>query len=72
VFLTTVSVVALSQLQTDVAKQQIEDEEAKARKYLDCLENEFNKRANRASLARWAYASNIIGENLKNQVTTSM
>jgi hypothetical protein len=72
VLLATVSVAALSAFELDVEQQQIQDEEAKARKYLDHLEKEFNKRANIASLVRWAYASNMTDTNLKNQVTIPM
>jgi hypothetical protein len=68
VFLTTVSVAAVSGFEPDNGKHRSEDSEEAARKYLENMENEFDKRANRASLARWAYASNITEENLKNQV----
>lgn len=70
VLLATVSAVALSGINPDIKKQQIQDEELQAQKYLDYVENEFNRRANRASLVRWAYASNITDANLKNQVIT--
>ncbi|XP_021941944.1 angiotensin-converting enzyme-like isoform X2 [Zootermopsis nevadensis] len=68
VLLATVSAVALSGINPDIKKQQIQDEELQAQKYLDYVENEFNRRANRASLVRWAYASNITDANLKNQL----
>jgi hypothetical protein len=68
VFLATVSVVAVSGFESDIEKQQFQDEEAQGRKYLEYLESEFNKRANRASLVKWAYESNITEANLKNQV----
>lgn len=68
VFLTTVSVAAVSGFEPDNGKHRSQDSEEAARKYLEKMENEFDKRANRAALARWAYASNITEENLKNQV----
>jgi hypothetical protein len=68
VLLATVSLAAVSGFETDVDKQRTQDQEAKARKYLEELEDEFNRRANRASLVRWAYATNMTDENLKAQV----
>jgi len=68
VFLTTVSAVAVSGFGLDKDDQQSDVDEEAARKYLECLENEVDRRTNRAYLARWAYASNITDENLKNQV----
>lgn len=68
VFLTTVSAVAVSRFGLDKDGQRSDVDEEVARKYLEYLENEVDRRANRASLARWAYTSNITEENLKNQV----
>jgi hypothetical protein len=68
VFLTTVSAVAVSGFGLDKDGQRSDVDEDEARKYLEYLENEIDKRANRAALARWAYTSNITEENLKNQV----
>jgi hypothetical protein len=68
VLLATVSVAVVSGFETDEGKQRTQDQEAKGRKYLQDLEEEFNRRANRASLVRWAYATNITEENLKAQV----
>jgi hypothetical protein len=68
VFLTTVSAVSVSGLGLDKDGQRSDVDEEGARKYLECLENEIDRRTNRASLARWAYTSNITEENLKNQV----
>jgi hypothetical protein len=68
VFLTTVSAVAVSGFGPDKDGQRIDVDEEAAQKYLEYLENEIDRKANRASLARWAYTSNITDENLKNQV----
>jgi hypothetical protein len=68
VFLTTVSAVAVSGFGLDEDGQRSDVDEEAARKYLEFLENEIDRRANRAALARWAYTSNITEENLKNQV----
>ena len=67
-FLTTVSAVAVSGFGLDKDGQRSDVDEEPARKYLEYLENEVDRRANRASLARWGYTSNITEENLKNQV----
>jgi hypothetical protein len=68
VFLTTVCAVAASGFGPEKDGQRSDVDEEAARKYLEYLENEIDKRANRASLARWAYTSNLTEENLKNQV----
>jgi hypothetical protein len=68
VFLTTVSAVTLSGFGLHKDGQRIDVDEEAARKYLEYLENEIDRRANRASLARWAYTSNMTEETLKNQV----
>ena len=68
VFLTTVSAVAVSGFGLDKDGQRSDVDEEAARKYLENLEDEIDRRTNRASLARWAYTSNITEENLKNQV----
>jgi hypothetical protein len=69
VILATVSIVAVSEFESHGEELRIQDEEAKARKYLEFIENEFTKGANQASLVRWAYESNITEENLKKQVS---
>jgi hypothetical protein len=68
VLLATVSLAVVSGFETDEGKQRTQDQEAKGRKYLQGLEDEFNRRANRASLVRWAYATNITEDNLRAQV----
>jgi hypothetical protein len=68
VFLTTISAIAVSGFGLDKDGQRRDVDGEAARKYLEYLENEIDRRANRASLARWAYTSNITEENLKNQV----
>ncbi|XP_023709018.2 angiotensin-converting enzyme-like [Cryptotermes secundus] len=68
VLLVTVSLAVVSGFETDEDKQRTQDQEAKARKYLQDLEDEFNRRANMASLVRWAYATNITEQNLKAQL----
>jgi hypothetical protein len=68
VLVTTVSLAVVLGLETEEAKQRTQDSEAKARQYLQDLDVEFNKRAHRASLVRWAYASNMTLENLNAQV----
>lgn len=47
----------------------IEDEEIRARAYLQLLNQRSAERANRVELANWAYDSNITDENLDNQVS---
>ena len=68
VFLTTAAAGALSGFGPDKDGQCSDHDEEGARKHLEYLEDEINRVANIASLARWAYASNITEENLKNQV----
>lgn len=46
-----------------------ENEEKKAREFLEKLNERCAKRNNRVALANWAYASNITDENLQNQVS---
>lgn len=46
----------------------IEEEEIRARAYLQQLNQKEAERANRVELANWAYDSNITDENLQNQV----
>jgi hypothetical protein len=52
----------------DLEMEQIPDEEARARIYLDYLDKEFSSWATKSTLAEWAYASNITEENLKKKV----
>lgn len=46
----------------------IEEEEIRARAYLQQLNQKEAERANKLELANWAYDSNITDENLQNQV----
>ncbi|XP_068081591.1 angiotensin-converting enzyme isoform X2 [Anabrus simplex] len=48
-----------------------QDDEAKARAYLDYLNKEYGKRQNEASLAEWGYASNITEETLAKKLAVS-
>ena len=64
----TKSILTVSGLDPDLEMEQIPDDEARARIYLDYLDKEFGKRATQSALAEWAYASNITEENLKNKV----
>jgi hypothetical protein len=64
----TASTVSVSGLDPDLEMDQIPDEEARARVYLDYLDKEFSKWATKSSLAEWAYASNITEENLEQKV----
>jgi hypothetical protein len=66
--LATVIAVSVSGFDPDLEMEQIPDEEARARIYLDYLDKEFSKWATKSSLAEWDYASNITDENLKNKV----
>jgi hypothetical protein len=66
--LTTATTVSVSGFDPDLEMEQIPDEEARAKIYLDYLDKEFSKRATRSVTAEWAYASNITDENLKNKV----
>lgn len=50
----------------------IEEEEYEARNFLILLNRQTERDANRASLAEWAYASNLTEENLKNKVCASL
>jgi hypothetical protein len=68
VLLTSVSLAVVLGCENDEARQRTQDAEAKARQYLRDLDREFNRRANRASLVRWAYASNMTQETLNYQV----
>lgn len=47
----------------------IEEEEIRARAYLQQLNQKEAERANKLELANWAYDSNITDENLQNQVS---
>lgn len=49
----------------------IEEEEIRARAYMQLLNEKAGKRANEVSIASWNYASNITDENLKKQVSKS-
>ncbi|KAF2896394.1 hypothetical protein ILUMI_09783 [Ignelater luminosus] len=49
----------------------IEEEEIRARAYIQLLNEKTAKRANEASIANWNYASNITDENLKKQLEVS-
>lgn len=49
----------------------IEEEEIRARAYLQQLNHREAERANRVELANWAYDSNITDENLQNQVSSN-
>lgn len=68
VLIFTTSVLTVSCLDPDLEMEQIPDDEARARIYLDYLDKEFSKRSTLSALAEWAYASNITEENLKNKV----
>ena len=71
VLIFTASVLTVSGFDPDLEMEQIPDDEARARIYLDYLDKEFSKRATQSALADWAYASNITEENLKNKVSTA-
>lgn len=60
-----ISVLLGSASSTDPA---IEEEEIRARAYLQQLNQRAAERANRVEVANWAYDSNITDENLQNQV----
>jgi hypothetical protein len=64
----TTSVLTVLGLDPDLEMEQIPDDEARARIYLDYLDKEFSKRSTQSVLAEWTYASNITEENLKNKV----
>jgi hypothetical protein len=64
----TTTIVTVSGFDPDLEMEQIPDEEARARIYLDYLDKEFSKRSTQSALAEWAYASNITDETLKNKV----
>ncbi|KAH1028894.1 angiotensin-converting enzyme [Dendroctonus ponderosae] len=49
----------------------IEEEEYEARNFLILLNRQTERDANRASLAEWAYASNLTEENLNNKLAVS-
>jgi hypothetical protein len=66
--LAAVTTITVSGFDPDLEMEQIPDEEARARIYLDYLDKEFSKWATKSTLAEWAYASNITEENLKNKV----
>jgi hypothetical protein len=68
VFLTSVSVAAVSGFEPDKDEQRSQLDEETARKYLENLESQMDIGANIGQLVRWAYESNITEENLKNQV----
>jgi hypothetical protein len=68
VLIFTTSILTVSGFDPDLETEQIPDDEARARIYLDYLDKEFSKRATQSALAEWAYASNITDENLKNKV----
>jgi hypothetical protein len=65
----TTSILTVSGLDPDLEMDQIPDDEARARIYLDYLDKEFSKRSTQSALAEWEYASNITEENLKNKVS---
>jgi hypothetical protein len=67
----TASTFYVSGFDPDLEMDQIPDEEARARQYLDYLDKEFSKWATKSSLAEWAYASNITEENLAQKVRPS-
>jgi hypothetical protein len=64
----TASTFYVSGFDPDLEMDQIPDEEARARQYLEYLDKEFSKWATKSSLAEWAYASNITEENLAKKV----
>jgi hypothetical protein len=68
VLIFTTSLLTVSGLDPDLEMEQIPDDEARARIYLDYLDKEFSKRSTQSALAEWTYASNITEENLKNKV----
>jgi hypothetical protein len=68
VLIITTSILTVSGLDPDLEMEQIPDDEARARIYLDYLDKEFSKRSTQSASAEWAYASNITEENLKNKV----
>ncbi|XP_023709010.1 angiotensin-converting enzyme isoform X1 [Cryptotermes secundus] len=70
-FVATASTFYVSGFDPDLEMDQIPDEEARAREYLDYLDEEFSKWATKSSLAEWAYASNITEENLAKKLAVS-
>jgi hypothetical protein len=67
-FVATTSTFCVSGFDPDLEMDQIPDEEARARQYLDYVDKEFSKWATKSSQAEWAYASNITEENLAKKV----
>lgn len=49
---------------------EIEDEEIRARDYLQLLNQKTQEQENRLALAEWAYASNLTEANLRNKVSS--
>jgi hypothetical protein len=68
VLIFTTSILTVSGFDPDLEMEQIPDDEARARIYLDYLDKEFSKRSTQSALAEWSYASNITEENLQNKV----
>jgi hypothetical protein len=64
----TASTFSVSGFDPDLEMDEIPDEEARAKIYLDYLDKEFSKWATKSALAEWQYASNITDENLEHKV----
>ena len=64
----TICILTASGFDPDLEMEDIPDEEARAKIYLDYLDQEFSERSTKSASAEWAYASNITDENLKNKV----
>jgi hypothetical protein len=64
----TTSTFRVSGFDPDLEMDELPDEEARAKIYLDYLDKEFTKWATKSSLAEWQYASNITDENLELKV----
>lgn len=56
----------------ECSSQAIEEEQIRAKSFLQQLDQKSSERVVRLNVAEWAYASNITDENLKNLVSINI